>query len=379
MFAEYIWLDGALPTQQLRSKARYLPIKSQDKVKLDSFPEWNFDGSSTYQSTGDKSDLLLKPVNFFTDPIRGQGNYLVLCEVFTADGQPHSTNTRSQLRNILELGGAKLEPWIGFEQEYTLFMMQRPLGWPEKGFPQSQGPFYCGVGSEVVFGRELVETHARACVQAGIAFYGINGEVMPGQWEFQVGYRGVEGEDVSALTISDELWVARWLLHRLSEEFGIEVSFANKPVAGDWNGAGCHTNFSTNKTREAKVGIKAIEEAVQLLSKKHDLHIPLYGASLRERLTGAHETCSIDQFRSGVSDRGSSIRIPLQVKQHGCGYLEDRRPGANCDPYLVSGRILATIANLNENQFKLGREEAIGDQVDSQKTQPELFNGFVAA
>ena len=379
MFAEYIWLDGALPSQQLRSKARYVAVKNPDKVKLDIFPEWNFDGSSTYQSSGDKSDLILKPVNFFPDPIRGQGNYLVLCEVFTAEGQPHVSNTRAQLRNILELGGAKLEPWVGFEQEYTLFVMQRPLGWPEKGFPKPQGPFYCGVGSELAFGRELVETHAKACLQAGLSFYGINGEVMPAQWEFQIGYRGVEGEDVSALTISDELWLARWLLHRLSEEFLIEVSFANKPVSGDWNGAGCHTNFSTNKTRDLKLGLKSIEEAVLLLSQKHDLHVPLYGAGLRERLTGGHETCSIDEFRSGVADRGSSIRIPLQVKQQGCGYFEDRRPGANCDPYLVSGRILATIANIDETKFKLGRQEALGDKVNSEKKQEKSFNGFVAA
>jgi glutamine synthetase len=379
MFVEYIWLDGALPTEQLRSKARYLAIKNVDKVKLELFPDWNFDGSSTYQSTGDKSDLILKPASFFADPIRGQGNYLVLCEVYTADGKPHASNTRAQLRKILELGGEKLEPWLGFEQEYTLFMAQRPLGWPEKGFPKAQGPFYCGVGTEVVFGRELVESHALACVQAGLPLYGINGEVMPAQWEFQVGYRGVDGEDVSALAISDALWISRWLLHRLSEKFGIEVSFVNKPIAGDWNGAGCHTNFSTNKTRDPKLGIKAIEEAIQLLSQKHALHIPLYGAGLRERLTGAHETCSIDQFRSGVADRGSSIRIPLQVKQQGYGYLEDRRPGANCDPYLVAARILATILNIDENQFQLGRQQAIGDQVESHKKHTEIFNGFVAA
>ena len=346
--AEYIWMDGATPVRQLRSKAKVLDLPKN--VTLDDFPIWNFDGSSTAQSEGHASDLNLIPVNFVKDPIRGEGNYLVLCEVMNQDGTVHVSNTRASLRKALDNGGAETAPWIGFEQEYTMFQDGRPLGWPETGYPGPQGPYYCGVGTGNVFGRELVEKHMRACIDAGITIYGLNAEVMPGQWEFQVGYRGVEGEEVGVLQISDHLWLSRWLLHRLSEEMGIVVSFDNKPIKGDWNGAGCHTNFSTKAMRE-EGGISAIKDAVALLSQKHEQHISVYGHKLDERLTGLHETCSISEFKSGVSDRGCSIRIPLHVEKKGQGYFEDRRPGANCDPYLVAARLVSTVCDLDDSEI----------------------------
>jgi glutamine synthetase len=178
--AEYIWLDGAAPVQRLRSKSRIVALSAQEPV-IETFPEWSFDGSSTYQASGNDSDLLLRPVRFIKDPLRGEGNYLVLCEVFKADGTPHPTNTRAHLRRILEGGAAKEEPWIGFEQEYTLLKGDKPLGFPEDGYPAPQGPYYCGVGWDAVFGRPVVEAHTRACIEAGIMIYGINAEVMPGQ------------------------------------------------------------------------------------------------------------------------------------------------------------------------------------------------------
>ena len=346
--AEYIWLDGAVPVRQLRSKAKVLELG--ETVCVSDFPEWNFDGSSTNQSVGHASDLVLKPVNFIKDPVRGEGNYLVMCEVFNQDGTPHATNSRAALRSALENGGAEVEPWIGFEQEYTLYKAGRPLGWPSHGYPEPQGPYYCGVGSENVFGRELVEKHARACIEAGLAFYGINAEVMPGQWEFQIGYRGIDSDDPGILNMADHLWFARYLLLLIGENMGILPSFDNKPMPGDWNGAGCHTNFSTKAMRE-EGGIAAIQDAVQKLSSKHDDHIAVYGHGLDRRLTGLHETCNIKEFRSGVADRGSSIRIPLHVQSNGFGYLEDRRPGANSDPYLVSARLVTTICDIRGGEI----------------------------
>lgn len=333
--AEYIWLDGAKPTQKLRCKTRVL---SDDVVD---YPDWSFDGSSTYQSAGSDSDLILRPVRAVKDPVRGGGNVLVLCEVFNSDGTTHATNTRAKLRDLLD--GCSDDPWVGFEQEYTLFSGQSPLGWPQGGYPVAQGPFYCGVGADEVSGRALVEAHTRACLDAGIMIFGINAEVMLGQWEFQVGYRGVAEETADPLTVSDHLWLARWLLYRLGENYGISATLDQKPVRGDWNGAGNHTNFSTKYTRDKNTGMNAIEEAIDKLKEKHARHIRDYGAGLEQRLTGKHETCSISKFKCGASDRTASIRVPAHVVSNGYGYFEDRRPGANCDPYLVSARLIETV------------------------------------
>lgn len=341
--AEYIWLDGAAPTQRLRSKSRVVALSEKDPIAIDSFPQWSFDGSSTYQASGNDSDLLLRPVNFVKDPLRGEDNFLVLCEVFNSEGTPHSTNTRARLRQVLDSGTHSEEPWIGFEQEYTLLKGDSPLGFPTNGYPAPQGPYYCGIGADAVFGRPIVEAHTRACIEAEIMIYGINAEVLPGQWEFQIGYRGIEGESADPLAVSDHLWFARYLLFRIAESYSVVPTFAAKPVKGDWNGSGMHTNFSTQATRNTATGLDAIKLAIKALGAKHDEHIQVYGDGLEYRLTGLHETCSINEFREGVADRGASIRIPLPVAAQGYGYLEDRRPAANADPYLVSARILETV------------------------------------
>lgn len=341
--AEYIWLDGATPIQGLRSKTRIVALPFDELVTVSTFPQWSFDGSSTYQATGNDSDLLLQPVNFVTDPIRGASNYLVMCEVLNPNDTPHHTNQRARLREIMDLGAAAQDPWIEFEQEYTLTKNNSPLGFPATGFPAPQGPYYCSVGSNVAFGRAVIEAHTKACMDAGLMIYGINAEVLPGQWEFQIGYRGIESESADPLNVSDHLWIARWLLYRIAEDFGVVSSFDAKPVKGDWNGSGKHTNFSTRSMREPQTGMTAIKKAIEALSNKHQEHIAVYGEGLADRLTGLHETASIHEFKQGVADRGASIRIPQPVALKGYGYIEDRRPAANANPYAVSARILETI------------------------------------
>ena len=327
---EYIWMDGHAPTQKLRSKTKVLegPIKTIEEV-----PDWGFDGSSTNQAEGNNSDCLLKPVYKVPDPIRGGDDLLVMCEVMNADGTVHSTNTRAPLRVLSEKYKDE-KAWFGIEQEYTLFEGRNPLGWPEGGYPAPQGPFYCGVGADEVYGRDIVEEHMQLCIDAGLQISGINAEVMPGQWEYQIG-------PLSPLNSGDQMWLSRWLLYRIAEDYGVSATLHPKPVKGDWNGAGAHTNFSTESMRSPG-GIKVIEEACEKLSKKHDEHIEVYGAHNEERLTGLHETCSIKEFRYGVSDRGASIRIPMQTAKDGFGYLEDRRPSANMDPYKVCAVLLET-------------------------------------
>lgn len=329
--AEYIWLDGYKPTQSLRSKTKVI---SNPVTSLDDIPHWGFDGSSTMQAEGSSSDCLLVPVAFKKDPLRSEGDILVMCEVMNADGTPHVSNKRAYLRSLAEKYEVE-EPLFGIEQEYTLYDGDRPFGFPfDGGYPAPQGQYYCAVGAQNVAGRELAEEHLDACLYADIGISGINAEVMPGQWEFQVGPLG-------PLAVSDELWMARWLLERIGEAYGLSVSYSPKPVLGDWNGAGCHTNYSTRAMREDG-GLDVIEHACKKLGEKHEEHIDVYGADNHLRLTGLHETCSIHEFRYGVSDRGASIRIPMFTAVHKKGYLEDRRPAANIDPYKVTARIIET-------------------------------------
>lgn len=342
--AEYIWIDGADPTPRLRSKMRILELGENPKVS--DFASWSYDGSSTYQAPGKDSDLGLQPVHVVPDPIRGKGHFLVLCEVLDMEGFPHESNNRARLRQVLDRGGSEFEPWIGFEQEYTLYRGRDPLGWPNGGYPAPQGPYYCGVGAKQVYGRDFVEAHTKACLDAGLMIYGTNAEALPAQWEYQIGPRGFANEVNDPLRICDEHWIARWLLWRVGERFDVEPSLENKPVKGDWNGSGQHANFSTRDMRDPRKGMKCIEDAIASLSQAHSHHISLYGANLEERLTGLHETCGIHEFRHGIAHRGASIRIPRQVHEKRCGYIEDRRPGANADPYTISTALIKTICKI---------------------------------
>jgi len=331
IMAEYIWIDGYEPTANLRSKTKIL-----DNIvsSVSDLPSWGFDGSSTLQAEGIDSDCMLKPVWFCKDPLRGGDNVLVMNEVCNPDGSPHKSNTRSPLVELADKFKDH-DPWFGIEQEYTLMNGKQPLGWPDEGYPERpQGPYYCSVGSEDVAGRDVVEDHMQVCLDAGIAISGINAEVMLGQWEYQVG-------PVGALEAGDQLWVARWLLERIGEDYGVRVELHPKPIKGDWNGSGAHINYSTVAMR-APGGLKVIEKACEKLGQNVDKHIAAYGADNDQRLTGLHETCSINEFRYGVSDRGASIRIPMGTQNDGCGYLEDRRPASNVDPYKACAVLIDT-------------------------------------
>ncbi|MEE2960535.1 MAG: glutamine synthetase beta-grasp domain-containing protein [Myxococcota bacterium] len=348
VIAEYIWFDGGEPTRQLRSKTRVLldlELKATESGEIEAglFPDWGFDGSSTGQAEGEASDCKLNPVRVVPDPTRSGEAYLVLCEVLNpATNEMHPTNTRAGLRRVLDAGGAAAEAWMGIEQEYTIFKGSAPLGFPsERRFPAPQGPYYCGVGADEVFGRDLVEDHMEACLHAGLLLCGINAEVMPGQWEFQIG-----GPGGDPLRVSDHLWLARWLLYRIGEDYGMTATLDPKPVPGDWNGAGAHTNFSTKAMRE-EGGIKVIEAACEAIGQRIDAHLEVYGDGLESRLTGRHETCSFREYRYAVGDRTASIRIPAHVQAEGKGYLEDRRPCANIDPYEVSAILLKTVCNID--------------------------------
>lgn len=360
VFLEYIWLDGNKP-QKLRSKTKVVNETDIINAEIKDYPLWSFDGGSTKQAGDEEygfkgTDCVLKPVYIVPDPFREKGQHkLVLCEVYNPDGKtPHKTNTRSKLTELLkELkfkeydANLKEVPWFGWEQEYIIthpanqsspfqFDGGIPLGFnANQEHPRPQGDYYCGVGGLNVIGREIVEEHLKKCTQIGLSIGGVNAEVLIGQWEYQIG-------PVTAINGSDQLWISRYILQRVAETYGFDISYHPKPVKGDWNGSGCHVNFSTKEMRE-KGGLKKILEACEKLAERHKEHIDVYGEENHLRLTGKHETSSMEKFSFGNSDRGSSVRIPVHTYTNEKGYFEDRRPAANCDPYKVSLVMIETV------------------------------------
>jgi len=330
----YVWIDGS--GEAMRSKTRTIDFIPKSPEEL---PIWNFDGSSTGQAEGSNSDVYLYPVTMYRDPFRLGDNKIVICETYKHNKLPTDSNKRKSCLEVMN--EAKDEhPWFGMEQEYTILDTDRhPFGWPKNGYPGPQGPYYCGVGANRVFGRDIVEAHYRTCLYSDIKISGTNAEVMPAQWEFQVG-------PCEGISMGDDLWMARYFLHRVAEDFNVVVSLDPKPIPGDWNGAGMHSNFSTKAMREPG-GLKVIEAAIDNLSRNHVAHIKAYdpheGKDNERRLTGLHETSSIHDFSAGVANRGTSIRIPRDCAEKGFGYLEDRRPSSNADPYCVSQIMVETI------------------------------------
>jgi len=332
---EYIWLDGTKPEQTLRSKTKIVELdRTITTPDPEDLPNWSFDGSSTQQAMGSNSDCVIRPVRVYPDPQR-VGSYLALCEVLNEKGISHKTNERAALEDI-DFHRHQEGWWFGFEQEYVLIKDGKPLGFPKEGYPEPQGKYYCGVGTDRVKGRDIVEQHLDACMNIGLGITGINAEVMLGQWEYQLFGKG-------ALKVSDDLWVSRYLLYRITETHGVRVELHPKPIEGDWNGSGMHVNFSNKQMRE-EGGKEMMEDICKALEIYHEDHINNYGSDNDKRLTGKHETQSIEKFSYGVSDRGASIRIPIAtVENNWKGYLEDRRPSSNGNPYKITKRILKTL------------------------------------
>jgi len=347
LIAEYIWIDAA---SKIRSKSRTLNTHHEyyNQDIINEIPLWNFDGSSTGDSTVDNSEIILHPKKIVLDVLRNNdfkdvklyhGNkilfILVLCDCYDVYNKPIKSNNRYNANIIFEQT-KKHHPWFGFEQEYVLYNSNTklPIGWSELNEPEKQGKYYCGVGSDCIYGRHIIEEHYKICIETGLLISGVNAEVMPGQWEYQIG-------PCESIDAADQLWLSRYLLLRLCEKYNITVNFDPKPVNGDWNGSGLHTNFSYDKTRNHN-GIEYIYSAIDKLKNKHREHLLIYGDNTK-RLNGMCETSNPNIFSYGVANRSASIRIPSQVFQDNKGYFEDRRPASNADPYLVSSKLSETI------------------------------------
>jgi len=342
--AEYVWIDGT--GQNMRSKGRTLNYKSAKTLKPADLPNWQFDGSSTGQAPGYDSEVTLVPRAIYRDPFRGPNDILVLCDCYepakiledgtTQKMRPIPSNTRAACAEVMKKVEAE-EPWFGIEQEYTLLnaTTKWPLGWPKGGYPAPQGPYYCSVGSGVAIARDVCEVHYRCCMYAGLEISGINGEVLPSQWEYQIG-------PCTGIKSGDQMWMSRYIMHRVCEIFGVECTFDPKPIPGDWNGSGGHANYSTKSTRTPPNGWNTIKEYCEKLGKRHAVHMAAYGEGNERRMTGKHETSGMDDFSWGVADRGCSIRVGRTIPFDKCGYLEDRRPASNLDVYTVSRLIVET-------------------------------------
>lgn len=324
---EYVWLDGYEPEPNLRSKIKV--IDYSDLLPNMEYPEWNFDGSSTLQAEGGYSDCILKPVRIYSKS--NIDRIYVFCEVMNPDGTPHVTNVRSKINNDNDF-------WFGFEQEYFIREGKNmPVLGHSGRHENQQGKFYCGVGSNVV-GRNFVEEHLMYCLEYGINITGINAEVALGQWEYQVFSKG-------NLKAGDDLWMARYFMEKISEKYGYQIEYNPKPIRhGEWNGSGLHTNFSTKKMREVG-GEEYFKNLFNSLESRREKHIEVYGSENEYRLTGKYETQAINKFSWGISDRGASIRVPQSTAKEWKGYIEDRRPASNANPYEII-RVLSETINM---------------------------------
>jgi glutamine synthetase len=335
---EYVWLDGYTPEPNLRSKVKIVDYESiKNVVQVGKLPVWNFDGSSTNQANTGNSDMVLKPVRVYTKhgfPLENNTVY-VLCEVMDSEGKPHESNMRAKLNE--EEDGL----WFGFEQEY--FIREEINGnilGHKRNILKGQGEYYCGVGHNVV-GRDFVEEHLNMCLEYGIDITGTNAEVALGQWEYQVFSKG-------KLKGGDDLWMSRYFLYKISEKYNYHIDLHPKPLThGEWNGSGLHTNFSNDKMRD-EGGYEYFLAIFNSFASRHEDHIKAYGSNNHLRLTGGFETQSIDKFSWGISDRGASIRVPQDTAKNWKGYVEDRRPGSNADPYKIIREVSKSLDTAEE-------------------------------
>lgn len=333
ILATYVWIDGS--GINLRNKDRILKSKP---ANAEAAPGWAFDGSSTGQATTDNSDTTLKPCVVYKDPFRCDPHVLVLCEVYVGDGKPASTNNRKYCNDLCTFHKEE-DPWFGLEQEYTMLDVDGAcLGWPKGGCPAIKYQYsYCGVGAKYIAGRDISECHEKACLYAGMDFEGTNAEVMHASWEWQIGTS-------IGMKAPDDMWGSRFIMARVAEDFGVDVTYHPKPMGAFHPGIGMHHNFSTKKMR-TEGGYEFILECIKRLEKNHMKHMKVYGndeQTNRMRLSGKFETAPFEKFSWGIASRAASIRLQRHIKETGKGFMEDRRPGGDCDPYLVCGLLMET-------------------------------------
>ncbi|CAL8465723.1 g5259 [Coccomyxa elongata] len=350
VMAEYIWLGGS--GSDLRSATKVLSFKPSSPADV---PLWTSDGTATGQEDGPCSVVYLKARSIHPDPLRGGDHILVLCDTFQAPSveadvgspelHPHPTNNRAPCDRVMRTAAAS-QPVFSCNQQFTLLNPQTcwPIGWPERATgAASSSQSYCGTGTGVAVGREFAEAHMRSCLHAGLRISGSRPDSIPGQWSYTVGpCRGIE--------LGDHLWLSRYLLLRLSEQFKVIASTDPKPVPGDWSGNGAAIKYSTRETREEGKGWFVIQEHLKRLQQTHMQHMVAYGVGNAKRWGGpgckAQPSSSVLDFTVGMENRSASVRIPHSVLLQKRGWYEDRRPASNMDPYLVTMLLVCTTLQL---------------------------------
>ena len=338
---DYVWLGG---NNEIRTKCRTIESISTSFPAVSDIPKWNYDGSSTGQASSDgDTEVTLVPVYIAKGPCIKDKPYrhiiIAVCATYYTDGKPLPNNHYVFANNVFSQKPEE-EPWFGLEQEYFIMdsYTRMPIGMNDH-VNTPQGQFYCGVGGLNSYGREIANQHYIECLNYGLKISGINQEVAVGQWEFQIG-------PVIGIDAGHQMIVARYLLELAAERHGCYISYEPK-LYPNWNGSGCHINFSTKTMREAG-GLATILTAMNKLEANHLEHIAVYGADNEKRLTGKHETSSINKFTWGIGTRNTSVRIGNETYENGCGYFEDRRPSANIDPYVTTAIIFRTTV-IDEN------------------------------
>jgi glutamine synthetase len=378
---EYIWPDKT--NCFLRSKVKVIPGFEWKSNNVSDLPIWNFDGSSTDQNLGKDTEVMLKPVRLYRDPFSTDTNtirFLVLCQLDLVDDPNQVSellqdepvvgfNTRYWASQLAEKYQDQ-DCWFGLEQEYVFTEREErsvngrtqyfdvPYKWSELS-TEGQGDFYCSVSYPQAECNNIARKHLTLCLKAGVLICGLNAEVLPSQWEFQIGPGGI-------MEVGDDLLMARYILLRLAGDLGFGVSFHPKIISGEWNGSGCHINFSTKDMRDKNgdgEGLTLIQKAIGALQNDHPKILQRYGDGDGNelRLTGKHETSSSDVFNYGVGTRDTSIRIPNSVWKDGHGYLEDRRPASNIDPYLAMGGLMDVV--LGPKVYTIDTLQSIGDKL----------------
>lgn len=323
---EYVWLDGPVLHSKIKATIDATPPEWFAVVD-DTQPPSQMTKNTPQKHNLPYSDCFLVPVQTYNNPT--SPDHLVLCQVQNHDHLPHASNTREAAARIVTD-----EWWFGFEQEYYLTDLDGRLLGQQHGNGKIGDEHYCGVGADNVVGREIADAHLFACLKAGIEITGTNAEDGMGQWEYQCFGKGIKA--------ADDLWVSRFLLRKIAEQYRICVNYNPMPKR-NWYGSGMHTNFSNAKMRTTG-GQALFDKLCHQLEIHHSEAMLCYGSDNQLRFTGQHKSPDLSHFSHGIDDRCACIRIPLYTLDRGWkGYMEDRRPASNADPYRVIHHILSAI------------------------------------